>query len=493
MKRLPFLLFLGVILKFSCVLFSQTESKKFAVGLYTGVSDYYGELDTRFFNIDKAMRVQVGGTFMYWLNPYLHTGIDFGYGGHGQLASFGHYRAKVLKFNGQIRLMLNQEKWIALPDAFQPYIFAGLGFTNHFLDLELKNIPGADATANLGFGLNYRVNSFLSINYNTNWAITTSDERDLFAIPGTFNDMFMIHSIGIVVPIAKVKDTDGDGVHDGRDRCPNTPFGVEVDMLGCPFDRDEDGVADYQDLCADVPGFPSAMGCPDADDDGIPDYQDACPDTKGSKLFKGCPDTDGDGIPDAEDDCVDVVGLITLRGCPDRDGDGIEDSEDDCPDLPGKAQWKGCPDTDGDGVIDPEDDCPRTPGVKTNRGCPEIAEATKKVFEKALRGIQFETAKATIKKVSLPILNEVVAILQQNPTYLLLIEGHTDDQGEESANQKLSEERANSVRNYLIYKGIDPGRLTAKGYGESMPVADNSTETGRALNRRVAFTVRFEE
>ncbi len=205
------------------------------------------------------------------------------------------------------------------------------------------------------------------------------------------------------------------------------------------------------------------------------------------------PDTDGDGIPDKDDRCPQEKGLANLGGCPDRDGDGIADALDACPDKSGPADMKGCPDSDGDGIADNLDRCPNEKGVASMSGCPEIAESTKKLFEKALNGVKFETGKSVIKKESFTILNDVVKVMQDNPTYNLEIHGHTDDQGDEAKNQKLSDDRAAAVKKYLTDKGVADSRTKSWGHGETMPVADNKTSAGRAQNRRVEFKVSFWE
>jgi len=205
------------------------------------------------------------------------------------------------------------------------------------------------------------------------------------------------------------------------------------------------------------------------------------------------PDTDGDGIADKDDNCPQEKGLANLGGCPDRDGDGIADALDACPDKSGTAEFKGCPDSDGDGIADNVDRCPNEKGVKTMNGCPEINEKTKNLFERALNGIKFETGKSVIKKESYTILNDVVAVMGENPTYNLEIHGHTDDQGDDGKNQKLSDDRAAAVKKYLTDKGVADGRTKSMGHGESQPVADNKTAAGRATNRRVEFKVTFWE
>lgn len=202
-------------------------------------------------------------------------------------------------------------------------------------------------------------------------------------------------------------------------------------------------------------------------------------------------DRDHDGIPDKDDLCPDTPGLASLQGCPDRDGDGIADHLDACPDVAGPAEFSGCPDTDGDGVPDNLDRCPKVAGTKANNGCPEVSEKTKKLFEKALTGIQFETGSAKIKSSSFGILNQVVDVMKENPSYDLEIHGHTDNTGNADKNLVLSQDRAASVRTYLEGKGVSGDRMKSFGHGIAEPVADNKTAAGRAQNRRVEFKVTF--
>lgn len=113
----------------------------------------------------------------------------------------------------------------------------------------------------------------------------------------------------------------------------------------------------------------------------------------------------------------------------------------------------------------------------------------KKGAKITLRGINFDTGKATIRPDSYPILDEGVTLLKDNPKVRVEIQGHTDSVGSESYNQRLSEARAQSVVNYLTQRGIEAARLVGKGYGESMPVAPNTTKDGRARNRRIDFLI----
>ncbi len=259
-------------------------------------------------------------------------------------------------------------------------------------------------------------------------------------------------------------------------------------------DTDGDGIYDKNDACPDVAGLEAFNGCPDTDSDGIEDAKDDCPNEAGLAEFNGCPDTDGDGVKDGDDKCPTVAGLAALAGCPDADGDGVADGDDNCPNEAGPAANNGCPwpDTDGDGVLDKDDQCPNEAGEVANNGCPQIAPPAEKMKElnEYARTILFDTGKSTIKEESDQVLQAMVAILKEYPKADFSLDGHTDSVGSEKSNQLLSERRANSVRDYLIANGINADRLTAQGFGESRPIADNKTREGRKNNRRVEVTLK---
>lgn len=205
----------------------------------------------------------------------------------------------------------------------------------------------------------------------------------------------------------------------------------------------------------------------DKDDDGVEDKIDKCPDVPGSKKYNGCPvpDTDGDGMNDEADACPTVAGDINFNGCP-------------------------VPDSDGDGVIDTEDKCTTEAGTKENHGCPEIKRDTiAKVIEEkvtfAAKNIFFKAASDQLTESSVAPLDEVVKVLSEHSSLKMEIEGHTDSTGKAEMNMKLSRQRAESVKNYLIGKGIDASRLTATGFGSSKPLQSNETPEGRKRNRRV--------
>lgn len=232
----------------------------------------------------------------------------------------------------------------------------------------------------------------------------------------------------------------------------------------------------------------------DRDGDGILDSLDKCPDVAGLAALQGCPDRDGDGIADADDKCPDVAGTAKYEGCPipDTDGDGVNDEEDKCVTVKGLPRYQGCPipDTDNDGVNDEEDKCPSRPGPATNQGCPEISKAVIEKINFAAKNIFFATGSSKLLPKSFKSLNEVANLLKADETLMIQIDGHTDNTGSAEKNQTLSEARANSVKQYLVSKGLAETRATTAGFGPDKPVADNKTAAGRAKNRRTELTVR---
>jgi outer membrane protein OmpA-like peptidoglycan-associated protein len=237
----------------------------------------------------------------------------------------------------------------------------------------------------------------------------------------------------------KVPDSDKDGVLDYLDKCPNTPAGRKVDAQGCELDADGDGVVDGLEKC---PGTPAgrkvdAQGCElDADGDGVVDGLDKCPGTAAGRK-------------------------VNAQGCElDTDGDGVVDSLDKCPTIHAKTA-DGCPAP----VVEP---APAAPPQKL-----------------VLGDVLFDTNEATLTESSVETLDKAAASLKEWGDVKVEVAGYTDSRGTDEHNEKLSLHRADAVRTYLIGKGVAADRLTAKGYGESNPVASNDTVEGRTENRRV--------
>ncbi|HNP33925.1 MAG TPA: OmpA family protein [Flavobacterium sp.] len=304
-------------------------------------------------------------------------------------------------------------------------------------------------TLNGGLGLTYWFTEMVGLSVRSTYKQSFEDVRE--DMPSHFQ-----HFAGLTFKFGG-KDTDGDGIYDKDDACP------------------------------DVAGLKQFKGCPDTDADGIADKDDACPDVAGTAEFNGCPDTDGDGIADKDDACPDVAGLKSLGGCPDADGDGVTDKADKCPDVKGPKENAGCPwpDRDGDKVLDKDDKCPDVAGTVANNGCPEVSDEVVKKLNDYAKTILFDSAKATFKQQTYPVLQAMVAILKEYPNSNFSLEGHTDSDGTDKANQKLSEDRAAAVKNYLIENGIASSRLSSVGFGESKPIDTNKTKAGKANNRRV--------
>ncbi len=333
------------------------------------------------------------------------------------------------RFQGQFQYKFANGYLLSEASMFDPYVFLGVNGTR--ID---KMTYLAQST---GVGFNIWVTNWLAINGEASYDYVFD-----------FND-YMHYSFGIA-----------------------TRFGKKA------------GKATPTEVVTEVVAL-----APDKDGDGVPDHLDRCPDVAGLSWFDGCPDSDGDGVPDHLDQCPDVAGLAWLNGCPDKDGDGIADHLDDCPDVAGVATAKGCPDADGDGIPDNLDKCPGQFGPADNNGCPRLDSLKIKEVETTMQSfadhIEFEFAKFVIKPVSYTKLDNIIQTMQEYPNAKFAIEGHTDNVGSDEANQTLSESRAYAVRQYFVDKGIDPSRLTFKGFGESRPRDTNETAAGRTKNRRV--------
>ena len=371
-----------------------------------------------------------------------------------------------------------------------PYFFAG----GSYLWFDPKNgdngtrLPNNAAGAyqrnefnfNSEIGSRFLLTDNLSFNLNGGVQISPHNYWDDL-IMGPKNDMFFHISAGFSFSFFSDRDSDGDGVPDSKDKCPDTPIGIKVDEFGCPLDSDGDGIPDYLDKCPNTPkGVKVDMnGCPlDSDGDGVPDYLDICPDTPhGVKVDDlGCPfDMDGDGVPDYLDKCPNTPHGVEVdkEGCPlDSDGDGVPDYLDKCPNTPHgtKVDSNGCPIIKKE-ILKKED---------TQK--PEDQEINELVLS---AGTNFYLGQSEILSSAYPELNKLVATMKRFPLSRWIIEGFTDNSGSNKQNIKVSLERARSVVNYFISKGISRNRFKVYGKGNTDPIASNKTEAGRTKNRRV--------
>jgi outer membrane protein OmpA-like peptidoglycan-associated protein len=406
-----------------------------------------------------------------------------------------------------------------------PYLFAGVGvaFSNPDTDYNGNNSSKVQEDKNtdtqksflttpFGIGLRYDISRKWNLGLEIGLRPTFDDLLDGVSASGNpnNNDWYTFGGLTLTTRFGSV-DSDGDGVADESDKCPNIP-GL-TSTKGCP-DADLDGIEDSRDACPEVAGDAKFNGCPDTDLDGVADNQDDCPNTPGIRRFRGCADTDGDGVPDPRDICPTIAGVIALDGCPDKDGDGITDADDACPELAGTKDANGCPDTDNDGIIDPNDKCPEVAGIakyggcpdsdgdgigdgddacpsnagpSSNDGCPVIQEADLETLELAMKNVRFKTGSSELLLQSNAVLDEVAEVLNRYPNYDLKMSGYTDNVGNDATNQGLSQRRALACFQYLLVKNVSRDRISYAGYGETNPIADNNTPLGRATNRRVEF------
>ena len=329
---------------------------------------------------------------------------------------------------------------------------------------------GYEVNFNGELGVRIMLANNLSFNLSGGVHFSPNDNLDNIIVGGK-TDLFFVGAAGFSFSFFTKEDSDGDGVDDGVDVCPNTPVGIQVNDFGCPLDDDFDGIPNYLDRCSGTPKNVAVdnFGCPlNSDGDNVPDYLDLCTNTP-------------TGV------------VVDEFGCPvDGDADGVADYLDECPgtaaDIP--VDKKGCPlDSDSDGVPDYIDLCPETkPGEKVDQNGCVIVEVKQMVLS---AGTNFAYGKTELLPSAFPELDKMIETMKQNPETNWRIEGHTDSKGSVEVNKKISQQRAQAVYNYFVSRGIDGRRLQAVGLGKEFPIADNSTEEGRAQNRRVVI-IRIE-
>ncbi len=359
-----------------------------------------------------------------------------------------------------------------------PFLAVGVGGSRYSVSGPAKDRDRF--TVDYGAGLKYYMMDNLALRADVRHVILPLNDRynELlytvgieFSFGGAKKAMPEVMTTRAAEPAAApavVKDSDGDGVVDDLDRCPGTPSGVQVDRAGCPLDSDRDGVYDYLDKC---PGTPAGVrvnssGCPfDSDGDGVYDYQDKCPGTPA-------------GVK------------VNMDGCPlDSDGDGVPDYLDKCPGSPAGVK------VDADGCTPPPLPPPPPPPPVVQKMVPQAAKAMEAAIVEKGRvtlKVEFDFDKSIIKKQYHHEIGNLAEVMKAHPDFKITIEGHTDNTGGLTYNEKLSQRRADAVKDYLVTKfGIDASRLAVKGYGPIRPIESNATKEGRQKNRRVEAAAEY--
>lgn len=374
------------------------------------------------YNFSDVDNFGVKAGIHYYLNPSLNASFSYS---RGKLKHENEFRGLVEDAVFRLTYKFNNG-YIMKEDAFfAPFLASGFGIT-HLADQEFffSEFEGSHAMIPFVAGFNLRVNDKTDV-------ITQAAFNN--SIDDTYN--YIQYNIGVKFSLKRDKDSDGDGLIDRKDQCPEVA-GPSTNN-GCPLDDDDnDGVPNVYDACPMVPG--TVNGCPDADGDSVPDQYDACPTVAGSPEAGGCPDSDGDGVIDTQDPCPQTYG--TLNGCT------LEQFENFAPNSRESVQVK-------------------------------LLEAAENIL--------FELDEATLSEGAYEPLNDIVKVLKANPGIKLDINGHADSTGSADYNLNLSRERANTVKQYFIDQGIAASRLMAEGYGERAPRTDNDSSGERALNRRV--------
>jgi outer membrane protein OmpA-like peptidoglycan-associated protein len=356
-------------------------------------------------------------------------------------------------FAARIQAVLQAPYWSVVP-----FVAGGAGYW-----LTSSSYSGNDSDPAFHFGGGFKVAATENLDVRVDVRDNITNARPAGESP---------HSLEVAAGASLVlgrekplpADPDGDGFVGAQDRCPNEP-GVAPD--GCPLrDRDGDQIYDNDDQCPDQAG-PAPTGCPPAD-------------------------SDGDGILDAQDQCPNEAGIAPL-GCPDRDGDGVPDKSDQCPGVAGVAPL-GCPaDTDGDGILDADDKCPAQPetknGFEDSDGCPDEIPQAIKNFTGVIAGIEFDVNKDSIRTPSHAVLDKAAKTLNEYPSLRVEITGHTDDTGNHDHNVALSQQRAESVKAYLVSQGVQADRISTRGAGPDEPLSDEKTKAARQKNRRIEFHI----
>lgn len=452
---------------------------------------------------DSSVRLLGEINFGYYFTRRLALYLEGGYGfvtvrdkdqrlevaSHIVESSEAPYKTTFIPVSLGVRYNLRKDKtWI-------PYVSASAGM----IKWESTNTDSSktiDSDTNLlgsvALGIEWEVSRHFGMNFGVKYQNIFNQRGDMSGLselqrPDVQSGNISV-GLGFTIRFGGYKDSDGDGFANNKDQCPFTPedFDDFEDEDGCPdLDNDKDALPDSVEtntgVFVDAQNTGTDPNSNDTDMDGLDDYDEITKyhtnpvsiDSDDDKL------TDGDEINNYKTDPMSM----------DTDSDGANDYDEI--NIHQTNPLSG--DTDGDGILDGKDQCPVQAetfnGYKDSDGCPD--KKPEIIFKKKapiiLDGINFKLGSAELTRDSEDVIMKVVQTMKDYPTMQLEISGHSDNTGSRAYNLKLSKDRAQSVKDFLVGKGIDANRAWAIGLGPDHPIASNNTEEGRAKNRRIEF------
>ena len=426
---------IALIICFSSSLYGQTEDSPWLIGVGFNSVNADGSESTNYKLPSLSLSRYIFENFSIGLN-YSENDIIV-----------SNQELYYYSIDGIIKYNIPNESKILGVDA-DPYLYAGYGLSNYGEGEVSMGSLNTSYGPSFGAGINFQLSKNIAL--NTGVSYKSLDEKNAYSN--------LQHVVGIKFNFGK-GDSDGDGVPDKKDHCP------------------------------DLPGLIELNGCPDSDGDGITDEEDKCPNIPGLISMNGCADSDGDGFPDPNDPCPKMAG-VDGRPCPDSDGDGITDELDSCPNDIGSKSNGGCklPDLDNDGVPNTIDKCPNESGSEKFGGCPNLPKSISSYLDN-YGEIFFEFDSFNLNSKQKLDLSNLGKLLKRYGYIKLYIDGHSSNEGDSSYNLFLSNKRSNNVKEELISEGIGDKRLDTRSFGEDNPNYANDPVSERRKNRRVILSI----